>query len=155
MKKISIVTVLIICLVCYMHHNIIISHFSCDLNNSSIFIGLALTKNIFNHLVGVAEDANECFSEATALRLQQEQTSTSNMEKSNFVNENRVLSSNVSASLVDISPKQIKHLPVNNSAEVPGYPHLRATALHVQNSVHSNVGQFDSPSPTVTQVSRT
>ncbi|CAM0909974.1 unnamed protein product [Alopecurus aequalis] len=57
-------------------------------------------------ILGVAEDANECFSEATALRLQQEHTSTSNLEKSNFVNENRVLSSNVSASLLDISPKQ-------------------------------------------------
>ncbi|XP_051199189.1 cell division cycle protein 27 homolog B isoform X6 [Lolium perenne] len=102
-------------------------------------------------ILGVAEDANECFSEATALRLQQEHTSTSNLEKSNFVNENRVLSSNVSASLVDISPKQIKQLHANNTAEVPGYPHLRATALHVQNSVPSNVGQFDSPSPTVTQ----
>ena len=104
------------------------------------------------HLVGVAEDANECFSEATALRLQQEHTSTSNLEKSNFVNENRV-SSNVSASLADISPKQVKQLHANNTAEVPGYPHLRATALHVQNSVPSNLGQFDSPSPTVTQVS--
>jgi anaphase-promoting complex subunit 3 len=104
------------------------------------------------HLVGVAEDANECFSEATALRLQQEHTSTSNSEKSNNVNENRILSSNVSASLVDISPKQIKQLHTNNTAEVPGYPHLRATALHVQNSGSSNVGQFDSPSPTVTQV---
>uniref|UniRef100_A0A0E0LDL7 Cdc23 domain-containing protein n=1 Tax=Oryza punctata TaxID=4537 RepID=A0A0E0LDL7_ORYPU len=45
-------------------------------------------------ILGVAEDANECFSEATALRLQQELTSTSNVEKSNFVNENRFLSSN-------------------------------------------------------------
>uniref|UniRef100_A0A453SJQ7 Uncharacterized protein n=1 Tax=Aegilops tauschii subsp. strangulata TaxID=200361 RepID=A0A453SJQ7_AEGTS len=104
-------------------------------------------------ILGVAEDANECFTEATALRLQQEQTSTSNLEKSNFVNENRVLSPNVSASLVDISPKHIKQLPANNTAEVPGYPHLRATALHVQNTVPSNVGQFDSPSPTVTQTS--
>ncbi|KQK17639.1 cell division cycle protein 27 homolog B isoform X4 [Brachypodium distachyon] len=104
-------------------------------------------------ILGVAEDANECFSEATALRLQQEHTSTSNLEKSNFVNENRVLSSNVSASLVDISPKQIKQLHANNTAEIPGYPHVRATALHVQNSIPSNVGQFDSPSPTVTQTS--
>ncbi|CAM0909972.1 unnamed protein product [Alopecurus aequalis] len=102
-------------------------------------------------ILGVAEDANECFSEATALRLQQEHTSTSNLEKSNFVNENRVLSSNVSASLLDISPKQVKQLHPNNTAEVPGYPHSRATALHVQNSVPSNLGQFDSPLPTVTQ----
>ncbi|CAM0909971.1 unnamed protein product [Alopecurus aequalis] len=104
-------------------------------------------------ILGVAEDANECFSEATALRLQQEHTSTSNLEKSNFVNENRVLSSNVSASLLDISPKQVKQLHPNNTAEVPGYPHSRATALHVQNSVPSNLGQFDSPLPTVTQTS--
>uniref|UniRef100_A0ACD5UHV9 Uncharacterized protein n=1 Tax=Avena sativa TaxID=4498 RepID=A0ACD5UHV9_AVESA len=104
-------------------------------------------------ILGVAEDANECFSEATALRLQQEHTSTSNLEKSNFVNENRVLSSNVSASLMDISPKQVKQLHANNTAEVPGYPHLRATSLHAQNSVSSNLGQFDSPSPTVTQTS--
>uniref|UniRef100_A0ACD5WXK6 Uncharacterized protein n=1 Tax=Avena sativa TaxID=4498 RepID=A0ACD5WXK6_AVESA len=104
-------------------------------------------------ILGVAEDGNECFSEATALRLQKEHTSTSNLEKSNFVNENRVLSSNVSASLVDISPKQVKQLHANNTAEVPGYPHLRATALHAQNSVSSNVGQFDTPSPTVTQTS--
>lgn len=106
-------------------------------------------------ILGVAEDANECFTEATALRLQQEQASTSNLEKSNFVNENRVLSPNVSASLVDISPKHIKQLSANNTAEVPGYPHLRATALHVQNSVPSNVLQFDTPSPTVTQTSGT
>ncbi|EMS45084.1 Cell division cycle protein 27-like protein B [Triticum urartu] len=116
-------------------------------------LGLIYRLKVCYHLVGVAEDANECFTEATALRLQQEQTSTSNLEKSNFVNENRVLSPNVSASLVDISPKHIKQLPANNTAEVPGYPHLRATALHVQNSVQSNVGQFDSPSPTVTQTS--
>ncbi|VAI78543.1 unnamed protein product [Triticum turgidum subsp. durum] len=116
-------------------------------------LGLIYRLKVCYHLVGVAEDANECFTEATALRLQQEQTSTSNLEKSNFVNENRVLSPNVSASLVDISPKHIKQLPANNAAEVPGYPHLRATALHVQNSVQSNVGQFDSPSPTVTQTS--
>lgn len=107
------------------------------------------------HLVGVAEDADDCFSESTALRLQQEHTSTSTLVKSNFVNENRVLSSSVSASLGDISPKQIKQLHANKITEVPGYPHVRATALHVQNSAASNVAQFDTPSPTVAQVSRT
>ncbi|KAL5199684.1 hypothetical protein ABZP36_020887 [Zizania latifolia] len=104
-------------------------------------------------ILGVAEDANECFSEATALRLQQEHTPTSNLEKSNFVNENRFLSPNVSASLSDISPKQIKQLHANTTAEVSGYPHVRTTALHVQNGAPSNLSQFDTPTPTVTQTS--
>ncbi|KAF0931453.1 hypothetical protein E2562_004577 [Oryza meyeriana var. granulata] len=103
-------------------------------------------------ILGVAEDANECFSEATALRLQQEHTSTSNLEKSNFVNENRFLSSNVSACLGD-SPKQIKQLHANTTAEVSGYPHVKSTALHVQNGAPSNLSQFDTPSPTATQTS--
>ncbi|XP_062229283.1 cell division cycle protein 27 homolog B-like isoform X2 [Phragmites australis] len=102
-------------------------------------------------ILGIAEGADECFSEATALRLQQEHTSTSSLEKLNFVNGNRVLSSSVSASLEDSSPKQTKQLHANNTAEVPAYPHVRATALHVQNSVSSNVAQFDTPSPTATQ----
>jgi hypothetical protein len=125
--------------------------------------GLILTKykskhipcvSLINYLVGVAEDANECFSEATALRLQQELTSTSNVEKSNFVNENRFLSSNVSASFGD-SPKQIKQLHANTTAEVSGYPHVKSTALHMQNGAPSNLSQFDTPSPTSTQVSKT
>jgi anaphase-promoting complex subunit 3 len=107
------------------------------------------------HLIGIAEDTDECFSESTALRLQQEHTSTSTLVKSNFANENRVLSSRVSASLGDISPKQIKQLHANNIAEVYGYPHVRPTALHVQNSSTSNVAQFDTPSPTAAQVSTT
>ncbi|KAG8094840.1 hypothetical protein GUJ93_ZPchr0012g18902 [Zizania palustris] len=104
-------------------------------------------------MLGVAEDANECFSEATALRLQKEHTSTSSLEKSNFVNENRFLSSNVSASLSDIIPKQIKQLHANTTAEVSGYPHVRTTALHVQNGAPSNLSQFDTPSPTISQTS--
>jgi hypothetical protein len=43
---------------------------------------------MFCHFFVVAEDADECFSEATALRLQQEHTSTSSLEKSVFTNEN-------------------------------------------------------------------
>jgi len=104
-------------------------------------------------LVGVAEDADECFSEATALRLQQEHASTSALEKSNFANENRILSSSLPSSLGDIIPNQMKQLHANNTAEVPGYPHARATALCVQNSTTSNVAQFDTPSPTATQTS--
>ncbi|XP_066307630.1 cell division cycle protein 27 homolog B-like isoform X8 [Miscanthus floridulus] len=104
-------------------------------------------------ILGIAEDTDECFSESTALRLQQEHTSTPTLVKSNFANENRVLSSRVSASLGDISPKQIKQLHANNIAEVSGYPHVRPTALHVQNSSTSNVPQFDTPSPTAAQVS--
>ncbi|XP_062178564.1 cell division cycle protein 27 homolog B-like isoform X2 [Phragmites australis] len=102
-------------------------------------------------MIGVAEDADESFSEATALRLQQEQTSKSILDKSNFVNGNRVLSSSVSAILGDSSHKQIKQLHANNTAEVPVYTHVRAPALHAQNSVPSNVAQFDTPSPTATQ----
>ncbi|XP_066307633.1 cell division cycle protein 27 homolog B-like isoform X10 [Miscanthus floridulus] len=104
-------------------------------------------------ILGIAEDTDECFSESTALRLQQEHTSTPTLVKSNFANENRVLSSRVSASLGDISPKQIKQLHANNIAEVSGYPHVRPTALHVQNSSTSNVPQFDTPSPTAAQTS--
>ncbi|KAL6873476.1 hypothetical protein ACP4OV_013558 [Aristida adscensionis] len=104
-------------------------------------------------MLGVAEDADECFGEATALRLQQEHTSTSNLEKSNFANENRVLSSSIPTSLRDIIPKQIKQLHANNTAEAPGYAHVRAAALHVQNSIPSNVVQFDTPPPTATQTS--
>ncbi|KAG2607300.1 hypothetical protein PVAP13_4NG237300 [Panicum virgatum] len=104
-------------------------------------------------ILGVAEDADECFSEATALRLQQEHTSTSALEKSNFANENRILTSSLPSSLGDIIPKQMKQLHANNTAEVPSYPHVRATALHVQNSTTSNVAQFDTPSPTATQTS--
>ncbi|CAL5039427.1 unnamed protein product [Urochloa decumbens] len=104
-------------------------------------------------ILGVAEDADECFSEAIALRLQQEHTSTSTLEKSNFANENRILSSSLPSSLGDIVPKQMKQLHANNTAEVPGYPHVRATALHVQNSTTSNVAQFDTPSPVSTQTS--
>ncbi|RCV22345.1 hypothetical protein SETIT_4G213000v2 [Setaria italica] len=104
-------------------------------------------------ILGVAEDADGCFSEATALRLQQEHTSTSTLEKSNFANENRILSSSLPSSLGDIIPKQMKQLHANNTAEVPGYPHVRATALHVQNSTTSNVAQFDTPSPIATQTS--
>ncbi|CAL5041891.1 unnamed protein product [Urochloa decumbens] len=104
-------------------------------------------------ILGVAEDADECFSEAIALRLQQEHTSTSTLEKSNFANENRILSSSLPSSLGDIVPKQMKQLHVNNTAELPGYPHVRATALHVQNSTTSNVAQFDTPSPVSTQTS--
>jgi anaphase-promoting complex subunit 3 len=106
-----------------------------------------------HHLVGVAEDADECFSEATALRLQQEHASTSALEKSNFANENRILSSSLPSSLGDIIPKQMKQLHANNAAEVPGYPHVRATALHVQNSTPSNIAQFDNPSPIASQTS--
>ncbi|CAN6163437.1 unnamed protein product [Urochloa humidicola] len=104
-------------------------------------------------ILGVAEDADECFSEATAVRLQQEHTSTSTLEKSNFANENRILSSSLPSSLGDIVPKQMKQLHANNMAEVPGYPHVRATALHVQNSTTSNIAQFDTPSPIATQTS--
>ncbi|XP_006657144.3 cell division cycle protein 27 homolog B isoform X1 [Oryza brachyantha] len=102
-------------------------------------------------ILGVAEDANECFSDTTALRLQQELTSTSNVEKPNIVNENRFLYSNVSASLGD-SPKQIKQLHANTT-EVSGYPHVKSSALHVQNGAPSNLSQFDTPSPTATQAS--
>ncbi|KAJ1259952.1 hypothetical protein BS78_10G194700 [Paspalum vaginatum] len=104
-------------------------------------------------ILGVAEDPDECFSESIALRLQQEHTSTSTLVKSNFANENRVLSSSVSASLGDVSPKQIKQHHASNTTELPGYPHVRATALHVQNSATSNVAQFDTPSPTAAQTS--
>ncbi|KAG2612934.1 hypothetical protein PVAP13_4KG324000 [Panicum virgatum] len=104
-------------------------------------------------ILGVAEDADECFSEATALRLQQEHASTSALEKSNFANENRILSSSLPSSLGDIIPNQMKQLHANNTAEVPGYPHARATALRVQNSTTSNVAQFDTPSPAATQTS--
>ncbi|CAN6194283.1 unnamed protein product [Urochloa humidicola] len=104
-------------------------------------------------ILGVAEDADECFSEATAVRLQQEHTSTSTLEKSNFANENRILSSSLPSSLGDIVPKQMKQLHTNNMAEVPGYPHVRSTALHVQNSTTSNIAQFDTPSPVATQTS--
>lgn len=75
--------------------------------------------------------------------------------KSNFANENRVLSSSVSASFGDIIPKQIKQLHANNITEVSGYPHVRPTALHVQNSSTSNVSQFDTPSPAAAQVNTT
>ncbi|ONM35677.1 cell division cycle protein 27 homolog B isoform X1 [Zea mays] len=104
-------------------------------------------------ILGIAEDTDECFSESTALRLQQEHTSTSTLVKSNFANENRVLSSSVSASFGDIIPKQIKQLHANNITEVSGYPHVRPTALHVQNSSTSNVSQFDTPSPAAAQTS--
>ncbi|WVZ98400.1 hypothetical protein U9M48_043851 [Paspalum notatum var. saurae] len=104
-------------------------------------------------ILGVAEDPDECFSESIALRLQQEHTSTSTLVKSNVANENRVLSSSVSASLGDISPKQIKQHH-GNTTELPGYHHVRATALHVQNSATSNVAQFDTPSPTAAQKGR-
>jgi anaphase-promoting complex subunit 3 len=60
---------------------------------------------MFCHFLGVAEDADECFSEATALRLQQEHISTSSLEKSVFANENGVLPSSATASLEDFSPK--------------------------------------------------
>jgi hypothetical protein len=96
---------------------------------------------MFCHFLGVAEDADECFSEATALRLQQEHTSTSSLEKSVFANENRVLPSSVSANLEDFSPKQVKH------------PHANKTSEHVQNSTISKVAQYDTPLPIATQVS--
>ncbi|GJN38849.1 hypothetical protein PR202_gb27927 [Eleusine coracana subsp. coracana] len=102
-------------------------------------------------ILGVAEDADECFNEATALRLQQEHTSTSSLEKSDFANENRVLPSSVSTSLEDFSPKQVKHLHANKTSEIHGYSHGRSTALHAQNSATSNGAQFDTPSPTATQ----
>jgi anaphase-promoting complex subunit 3 len=108
---------------------------------------------VFHHFVGVAEDAEECFSEATALRLQQEHTSTLTLEKSDFANENRVLPSSVSTSLENFSPKQVKHLHANKTSEVPVYSHGRATALHAQNNTISNVMQYDTPSPIATQVS--
>nr|CAB3470893.1 unnamed protein product [Digitaria exilis] len=104
-------------------------------------------------ILGVAEDADECFSEATALRLQQEHASTSALEKSNFANENRILSSSLPSSLGDIIPKQMKQLHANITAEVPGYHHVRGTALHVQNSTTSNIVQFDTPSPATAQTS--
>ncbi|RLN13500.1 hypothetical protein C2845_PM09G18770 [Panicum miliaceum] len=104
-------------------------------------------------ILGVAEDADECFSEATALRLQQEHASTSALEKSKFANENQILSSSLPSSLGDIIPKQMKQLHANNTAEVPGYPHVRATALHVQNSTTSNIAQLDTPSPNASQTS--
>nr|CAB3468448.1 unnamed protein product [Digitaria exilis] len=104
-------------------------------------------------ILGVAEDADECFSEATALRLQQEHASTSALEKSNFANENRILSSSLPSSLGDIIPKQMKQLHANITAEVPGYHHVRGTALHVQSSATSNIAQFDTPSPATSQTS--
>jgi anaphase-promoting complex subunit 3 len=113
-----------------------------------------INSHLYDHLVGVAEDADGCFSEATALRLQQEHTSTSTLEKSNFANENRILSSSLPSSLGDIIPKQMKQLHGNNTAEVPCYPHVRGNALLAQNSSTSNVAQFDTPSPIATQVSR-
>ncbi|KAK3130845.1 hypothetical protein QOZ80_6BG0498730 [Eleusine coracana subsp. coracana] len=102
-------------------------------------------------ILGVAEDADECFNEATALRLQQEHTSTSSLEKSDFANENRILPSSVSTSLEDFSPKQVKHLHANKTSDIHGYSHGRSTALHAQNSATSNGAQFDTPSPTATQ----
>jgi anaphase-promoting complex subunit 3 len=83
---------------------------------------------MFCHFLGVAEDADECFSEATALCLQQEHTSS--LKKSVFANENGVLPSSATASLEDFSPKQVKHPHANKISEVPGYSQGRETVLH-------------------------
>uniref|UniRef100_A0A0E0C929 Uncharacterized protein n=1 Tax=Oryza meridionalis TaxID=40149 RepID=A0A0E0C929_9ORYZ len=44
-------------------------------------------------------------------------------------------------------------LHANTTAEVSGYPHVKSTALHMQNGAPSNLSQFDTPSPTSTQPS--
>jgi anaphase-promoting complex subunit 3 len=89
---------------------------------------------MFCHFLGVAEDADECFSEATALCLQQEHTSTSSLEKLVFANENGVLPSSATASLDDFSTwllsRNTHHPHANKISEVPGYCQGRETALH-------------------------
>ncbi|ONM35676.1 cell division cycle protein 27 homolog B isoform X9 [Zea mays] len=99
-------------------------------------------------ILGIAEDTDECFSESTALRLQQEHTSTSTLVKSNFANENRVLSSSVSASFGDIIPKQIKQLHANNITEVSGYPHTSIMPPPLFRNVHAYQNTISGDAPT-------
>ncbi|XP_072962662.1 cell division cycle protein 27 homolog B-like [Typha angustifolia] len=101
-------------------------------------------------VLGAAEEANECFNDAAALRIQQQHLSELSLQKLNTSNENRGPSSSVSMDLGDTSPRQSKQLHSNNKREVPGYPHGIALAA---NCMPSNVAQYDTPSPTVTQIS--
>lgn len=101
---------------------------------------------------GSAEEANECFNDAAAIRVQQQYSAESSLQKLNLANDNGVLPSN----LGDTSPRKSKQLYCNNTRDIPAHPYGMATsALQQGNSMPSSVAQYDTPSPTVTQVSMT
>nr|CAD1831302.1 unnamed protein product [Ananas comosus var. bracteatus] len=101
-------------------------------------------------ILGSAEEANECFNDAAAIRVQQQYSAESSSQKLNLANDNGVLPSN----LGDTSPRKSKQLYCNNTRDIPAHPYGMATsALQQGNSMPSSVAQYDTPSPTVTQLS--
>ncbi|XP_020584818.1 cell division cycle protein 27 homolog B [Phalaenopsis equestris] len=98
-------------------------------------------------VLGAAEEANECFSDAIAVRIQPQYFFESSSQSIDGANEDHNLPSSRSVGSQD-SPKQSKQIHAANN--MPYYPQGVVTTA---NCIPSNLPLYNTPSPPVTQLS--
>ncbi|KAJ6832678.1 cell division cycle protein 27-like protein B [Iris pallida] len=103
-------------------------------------------------ILGSAEEANECFNDSSAARIQQQHFSVSGFQKMDMGNDDQNLPSGRLMNLGDSSPRQSKQPHANNVREVLGNPHCLMGSGQPSNS-GPNLSQYNTPSPTATQLS--
>ncbi|KAG1326859.1 putative cell division cycle protein 27 [Cocos nucifera] len=103
--------------------------------------------------IGAAEEASECFNDAAAFRVQQQQLSESSSQNLTIGTEYQSLPSSMALGSGDSSPRHSKQLHANNTRETLSHPHGTVmVAGHPPISGPSNISQYYTP-PAVTQLS--
>lgn len=101
---------------------------------------------------GAAEEASECFNDAAAFRVQQQQLSESSSQNLTIGTEFQSLPSSMALGSGDTSPRHSKQLHANNTRETLSHPHGTVMASgHPTISGPSNLSQYYTP-PAVMQV---
>ncbi|ONK74855.1 uncharacterized protein A4U43_C03F10820 [Asparagus officinalis] len=98
-------------------------------------------------ILGAAEEANECFSDSVVARIYDQHLSELSSQNLYLGSEDRSLPSNRLIASGDSSPRQSKQLPANNLRD----PH--GITGSGQSSNIPNLSQYNTPSPTATQLS--
>lgn len=102
-------------------------------------------------VLGAAEDANECFNDATAVRIQQQSLFESSSQSLDGVNDDHNIPFSKTAGSQDSSPRQSKQLHTINN--IPCYPHgALSTSTQSSNCIPSHFSLYNTPSPPVTQL---
>ncbi|XP_010913871.1 cell division cycle protein 27 homolog B isoform X1 [Elaeis guineensis] len=104
-------------------------------------------------ILGAAEEASECFNDAAAFRVQQQQLSESSSQNLTIGTECQSLPSSMALGSGDTSPRHSKQLHANNTRETLSHPHGTVmVAGHPPIGGPSNISQYYTP-PAVTQLS--
>lgn len=104
------------------------------------------------YLAGAAEEANECFNDAVAVRIQPQYFFESSSQSIDGAIEDHNIPSNSNRTACSQdSPKQSKQMHATNN--IPYYPQaVVTTSVQSANCIPSNLSLYNTPSPPVTQV---